>query len=100
MRFWDWLCHPSPLPLSSSPLIRPGREGSILAALVAGQQVHRMLPQFDHEGERIRGILAVEIRGSAVQVFEAERVVDDFLDDDAWYAVVIARRQQGFHDHI
>src|SRR2546427_11451220 len=77
-------------------LIRPGREGSILAALVAGQQVHRMLPQFDHEGERIRGILAVEIRGSAVQVFEAERVVDDFLDDDAWYAVVIAGRQQGF----
>ena len=33
-------------------------------------------------------------------MFEAERVVDDFLDDDTRYPIVVARRQEGFQHHI
>src|SRR5690242_11930223 len=59
-----------------------------------------MLPELSHIHHRIVGILAVEESRHPVQVFEAERIVDDFLDDNAWHTIVIARGQQGFHHGI
>src|SRR5262249_2492300 len=48
----------------------------------------------------IVGILTVEKRRVAVQMFKAERVVGNLVDDNTWDTIVIARRQQGFHDSI
>src|SRR2546425_12459743 len=59
-----------------------------------------MLPDLGHVRQRIVGILAVEEGRSPVQVFEAERIVDYFLDDNAWHTIVIAGCQQGFQHGI
>src|SRR5436853_7135544 len=80
--------------------VRPGREGRLTTFLVIGEYVHRMLPELGNIRQRIIGILAVEEGRCPVQVFEAERIVDDLLDDNARHTIVIAWRQQGFHHGI
>src|SRR5262245_61454001 len=71
--------------------IWPGREGRLATVLVVGKYVHRMLPDLGNIHQRIIGILAVEEGRRPVEVFEAERIVDHFLDDNARHTIVIAR---------
>src|SRR5437867_2174279 len=59
-----------------------------------------MLPEFGYVHQCIVGILAVEKGRRPVQVLEAERIVDDFLDDNTRHTIVIAGRQQGFYYSI
>src|SRR3989454_5349634 len=77
--------------------IGSGRESRLATVLVTGEYVHRMLPELGHVRQRVVGILAVEEGRRPVQVFEAERIVDHVLDDNARHTIVIAGRQQGFH---
>ena len=59
-----------------------------------------MLPEFGDVHQRLVGILAVEEGCRPVKVFEAQRIVDYFLDDNARHTIVIAGRQQGLHHGI
>src|SRR5437773_9701722 len=56
-----------------------------------------MFPEFGNVHQRIVGILAVEESCRPVQVFEAQRIVDYFLDHNTRHTIVIAGRQQGSH---
>src|SRR5215831_8589054 len=80
--------------------IGPGRESRLATVLVTGEYVHWMLPELCHVHQRTVGILAVEESRSPVQVFEAERIIDHFLDNNARHTIVIAGCQQGFHHGI
>src|SRR5215468_6874029 len=59
-----------------------------------------MLPELGYVHQRVVGILAIEEGRGSVQVFEAERIVHHVLDDNARHTIVIAGRQQGFHDGL
>ena len=80
--------------------VGPSRKGRLATVLITGEYIHRMLPELGHVHQRIVGIPAVEEGCRPVQVFEAERIVDHVLDDNARHPIVIAGGQQGLHHGI
>src|SRR5215510_10145083 len=80
--------------------VGPGRESGLATVLVMGEYVHRMLPELGNIHQRIVGILTVEECRRPVQMFEAERIIEHFLDDNAWHTIIIAGCQQGLHHGI
>src|SRR5262245_4709332 len=77
--------------------IWPGCEGCVVTILIAGEQMHRMLPELSYIHQGVVAILAVEEDRRPVQVLETKEIVDYFLDDNAWHAIIIAGCQQSFH---
>src|SRR4029453_1347151 len=93
-------CFRSMIPPVLRLCVGPGRESCLASVLVMGEDVYWMTPELGDIHQCVVGILAVEECRRPVQMFEAERIIKHFLDDNAWYTKVIEGCQQGLHHSI